>query len=117
MSEAFRKNLIALGQEPKDALDRPNLGDEGNVSFIVPAICTWIPATNKLVPLHTKEFANDTVSDIAHDCILLGAKSLATTALDFCSDTKLVDDVMTEFQQVDIARAAEISARIQRARK
>jgi len=62
MSEAFRKNLIALGEEPKDAIDRPNRGDEGNVSHIVPAICTWIRSMESTVPLHSKEFAQTTIT-------------------------------------------------------
>lgn len=116
MSEAFRQNLLTLGQEPRDSIDRPNLGDEGNVSYVVPTICTWIPATRSLVPLHTKEFADDTNSEIAHQCILLGAKSLAMTTLDLFSNPQLVDAALAEFQQVAPVRSAEISTRIHQAR-
>ena len=112
MSEAFRKNLQALGEEPRDSIDRPNRGDEGNVSHIVPAICTWIRGTRTQVPLHSKEFAEDTLTEVGHKCILLGAKSLAMTTLDLFSDPNLVNESIKEFEQVSLVRSSEILARI-----
>ena len=113
LSEAFRKNLITLGDNPIDAIDRANRGDEGNVSHVVPAICTWIGATDAPVPGHAKEFANATVTNAGHKCINIGAKSLAMTTLDIFNDEKLVDNIVSEFSQVSPERSAEILTRIQ----
>jgi metal-dependent amidase/aminoacylase/carboxypeptidase family protein len=112
MSEAFRKNLQALGEKPRNSIDRPNRGDEGNVSHVVPAICTWIRGTRTHVPLHTKEFAEESLSKVGHKCILLGAKSLAMTTLDLFNDPNLVVKSIKEFKQVSPVRSAEILARI-----
>jgi metal-dependent amidase/aminoacylase/carboxypeptidase family protein len=112
MSEAFRKNLQALGEDPRDSIDRPNRGDEGNVSHVVPAICTWIRGTRTEVPLHSKEFAVETFTDVGHDCIVLGAKSLAMTALDLFSDPDLVYKAIKGFEQVSQVRSSEILARV-----
>lgn len=113
LSEAFRKNLLTLGDKPIDAIDRANRGDEGNVSHVVPAIYTWIGATDSPVPGHSKEFADATVTNAGHKCINLGAKSLAMTALDIFNDEKLVDNIVSEFNQVSPERSAEILTRIQ----
>ena len=83
----------------------------------MPAICTWIRGTRTHVPLHTKEFAEDTLTEVGHKCILLGAKSLAMTTLDLFNDPNLVKESIEEFKQVSPVRSAEILSRIRQERK
>jgi metal-dependent amidase/aminoacylase/carboxypeptidase family protein len=116
MSEAYKKNLFLLGDEPKEIVDRANRGDEGNVSHVVPAICTWIKSTGSNVPGHSKEFAEASVTDYGHEGLMLGAKSLAMTTLDLFLDKKLVDEIITEFSSINPARSSQIMKRIQKYR-
>ena len=111
MVKATKNNLIRLGEEPVWEIDRPNLGDEGNVSHIVPSICTWIRCTNNHVRGHTEEFAEATVTHLGHEAIVKGAKTLAMTALDLFTNKKLVQDAISDFISVSKKRAEEIAMR------
>jgi metal-dependent amidase/aminoacylase/carboxypeptidase family protein len=111
MSEAFRKNLLELGEQPVDHIDRPNRGDEGNVSHVVPSICTWINASESPVETHAKEFAEATITDAGHEAIILGAKALAMTAIDLFTDRELVKEAISDFSHVSPSRFSEIQLR------
>jgi metal-dependent amidase/aminoacylase/carboxypeptidase family protein len=99
LSDAFQQNLIELGEQPMSHIDRPNIGDEGNVSHVVPTICTWIRISDRPLPNHSREFADATLSRMGHDGIMLGAKALAMTAVDIFANTKLLEDAKHEFTQ------------------
>jgi len=99
LTDAFKQNLIELGEQPISHIDRPNIGDEGNVSHVVPTICTWIRISDRTLPNHSREFADATLSQSGHDGIILGAKALAMTTVDIFTDTKLLEDAKREFSQ------------------
>jgi amidohydrolase len=100
LSDAFKANLNELGEHTISDIDRPNVGDESNVSLVVPTICTWIRISDRPLPNHSREFADSTVSDFAHEAIMLGAKALAMTALDIFTNAELVKKARHEFAQV-----------------
>jgi metal-dependent amidase/aminoacylase/carboxypeptidase family protein len=111
MVEASMRNLTQAGEVPLLELDRPNLGDESNVSHIVPTICTWVRTTEEPIREHTEEFANSTVTPLGHEAILKGAKTLAMTAIDLFTDRRLVQDAISDFVEVSRERALEIANR------
>jgi metal-dependent amidase/aminoacylase/carboxypeptidase family protein len=109
--EASMRNLTQAGEAPILELDRPNLGDEGNVSYVVPTICTWVRTTEEAMREHTEEFADSTVTPLGHEAVLKGAKTLAMTAIDLFTDRRLVQDAISEFIEVSQERALEIARR------
>jgi metal-dependent amidase/aminoacylase/carboxypeptidase family protein len=111
MVEASKNNLIRLGEEPVWEIDRSNLGDEGNVSHIVPTICTWIRTSNNSVIGHSEEFAEATLTHLGHDAIVKGAKTLAMTVIDLFTNKKLVQESISDFISVSKKRAEEIALR------
>ena len=111
MVEASMRNLTRAGEAPILELDRPNLGDEGNVSHVVPTICTWVRTTEEAMREHTEEFADSTVTPLGHEAVLKGAKTLAMTAIDLFTDRRLVQDAISEFIEVSQERALEIARR------
>jgi metal-dependent amidase/aminoacylase/carboxypeptidase family protein len=113
MVEASMRNLTQAGEAPILELDRPNLGDEGNVSHVVPTICTWVRTTEEAMREHTEEFADSTVTPLGHEAVLKGAKTLAMTAVDLFTDRRLVQDAISEFIEVSQERALEIARRNQ----
>jgi len=81
--EAYNKNLRNLGIE--DILP-PSKGagssDIGNVSNVLPTIHPYIGISNTPIVGHTREFAAATITELAHERLLIGALALAYTGLD-----------------------------------
>ena len=82
LSEAFCKNLRALGiTDIKDGICFGS-SDIGNVSHITPTIHPMIGITSCFVRAHSKELADATVSDFGHDRLVIGTLALAYTGYD-----------------------------------
>jgi hypothetical protein len=113
LSEAYKQNLIRLNDTPHVEINRPNVGDEGNVSHVVPTICTWIKTSDSRVPGHSREFAEISITEMGHESIVLGAKSLAMTVIDLCTNKDLVKKSLKEFSKVSPERSSEILLRYQ----
>jgi len=83
LMEAYNKNLRLLGIT--DGLP-PSKGagssDIGNVSNVLPTIHPYISISETPLIGHTREFADATVTPIAHERLLIGALTLAYTGLD-----------------------------------
>ena len=83
LSRSFNNNLRLLGitdiaPPPKGA----GSSDIGNVSNVIPTIHPYIGITNEKIPGHTREFAQATITKLAHERLLIGALALAYTGLD-----------------------------------
>lgn len=111
LSDAFRKNLVRLGEKPTDQLDRPNVGDEGNVSHIVPTICTFVRTIDGSIAGHSREYAEASTLEPAHGGLLVAAKALGMTTLDILADKDLTRKALLEFNKVSPSRSSEISLR------
>lgn len=98
LSQAFTRNLKELGiqeiEKPKDGSGSLDMGD---VSHVVPAIHPVIGLGAPGVNAHSKEFADLTVTDIAKERLLQGAKALALTGYDLLTDSNLLSEVKKEF--------------------
>ena len=91
LSEAFNKNIRDLGiKEIKPALTGAGSSDIGNVSNVVPTIHPYLGITDKDVTGHSVEFAAATLTELAHERLLIGALALAYTGYDVMNgDVKL----------------------------
>ncbi|MFC0215014.1 M20 family metallopeptidase [Paenibacillus chartarius] len=101
LSEAFNRNLFALGVSPEQMETGKDHGslDLGNVSLRCPAIHPYIRVVDRKLLLHTKEFRDAAMQDMALDGMILAAKTLAATGYDVLTDAGLLQEIKDEFAQ------------------
>ena len=73
--------------------------DMGDVSHVVPAIHPWIGLDCPELNLHSKEFADATITPAGDRAVELGARALALTGLDVLTDPALLEKIKEEFRQ------------------
>jgi len=110
IADAYETNARTLGRDffPLDKMPSGSAGstDMGNVSHRVPSIHPMIASAPPSVVIHNPEFAKWAGSEMGDKACIDGAKSLAMTAIDFMTDTKIQEAAKAEF-----AETAENSAR------
>jgi len=83
LSEAFNANLHALGiTNIEPPIKGAGSSDIGNVSNVIPTIHPNIGISETPIVGHTREFAAATITDFAHERLLVGALALAYTGYD-----------------------------------
>ncbi|MBX4260650.1 M20 family metallopeptidase [Clostridium estertheticum] len=99
LSETFNDNLRSLGIT--DINPPENIGslDMGNVSYIVPSIHPLLGIGNPKLNLHTKEMAKATITNQAHNALIIGATALALTGYDVITNRDLLSKIKEEFIQ------------------
>ncbi|MDF2655995.1 MAG: amidohydrolase [Bacillota bacterium] len=98
LSNLFTANLKALGEtEVHGASDGIGSIDIGNVSHVVPVIHPWIGMGNGELVIHTKEFAECTITEQGKETLLKGACALAMTAYDVITSEAAQSKIQEEF--------------------
>ncbi|HEY2493559.1 MAG TPA: M20 family metallopeptidase [Paenibacillus sp.] len=99
LSDTFTSNLIDLGIHPDEIQNGNDHGsmDIGNVSLHCPAIHPYIKVIDEKHALHTNEFRDLAMQDLALDGMLLAAKALARTAYDVITNPELLEQIRSEF--------------------
>lgn len=72
--------------------------DMGNVSHLVPSIHPMIASAPRGSVIHTADFAAHSVSALADQAVIDGAKAMASTAVDFWTDEALRRAVRVDFE-------------------
>lgn len=100
LSTLFHNNLSDLGVEDIRPAGK-NLAsiDMGNVSYSVPAIHPWVGVGDETKILHSKEFAQHTLSQMSKETLLLGATALAQTGYEVLASKELQRKIWEEFQR------------------
>ena len=99
MSKAWAENVRALGLEvAPEPYTISGSTDMGNVSTIIPCIHAYVDLGESTVYWHTKEMADRTITDAAHDRIIIGSKSLAHTGFDLLTDSNLAREAKAAFK-------------------
>lgn len=98
LSNAFNNNLKYVGVE-KILPAKASYGsiDMGNVSNVVPAIHPYIGIGCFDAVAHSKEFADATVTNVAHGALIQGAAALALTGYEVIKDEELLISIKEEF--------------------
>ena len=99
LAELFKQNLSALGAETNDA-PRERMGslDMGNVSQVVPSLHAYVAdRSRRSGALHTREFAEATVSEGGRRGLLLAIQALAMTAIDLLTRPEALPAARREF--------------------
>ncbi|MBU8791940.1 M20 family metallopeptidase [Oceanobacillus caeni] len=99
LSEAFNQNLKQTSTLPLNK-DKSGLGsiDMGNVSQVVPAIHPYIGMNKPGLVHHTKEFADQTITEDGYTTLVSGALALAQTGYDVISSEELLQAIKEEFK-------------------
>lgn len=100
LSSTFSNNLIELGIKPEEIHEQGCGGslDMGNVSQIIPSIHPYIKICEQTYHCHTNEFRAAAMSEQGFEGMMLGAKSMAYTALDVLTNSELLQTIKAEFQ-------------------
>lgn len=100
LSETFSKNLRDVGVVEING-PRKSFGsiDLGNVSQVTPAIHPYLSISSRSFVAHSKEMADATITDEAHEMMLKGIKALALTGYDILSDKELYKSIREEFEK------------------
>lgn len=94
----FKENLRALGEETNDSpRDRMGSLDMGNVSHVVPALHAYVAIVPPSGALHTREFAEATVSEQGKRGLLMAVQALSMTAIDLLARPGLLAAARSEF--------------------
>lgn len=100
LSDAFTKNLKDISPHPVHP-KRAGSGslDMGDVSHVVPSIHPYIGMNKPGLIGHTKEFADQTITEDGQEALLTGALSLAATGYDVITDRELLTAIKEEFAE------------------
>ena len=83
LSEAFNKNLRTLGvTDIGPPPGSSGSSDIGNVSHVVPTIHPYLGISQTPITGHTREFADATITEFAHERLFIGMMALAYTGYD-----------------------------------
>ena len=94
-----RANLQAEGVEFEDGVFLPGSTDFGNLSQRVPAFWFMLKTHRSGITWHSKEVADEAVSDTAHAAMIEGGKVLAMSCLDLFLNPDLVRRAREEFEK------------------
>ena len=101
LAGAYRGNAEAIGRTFVEPSAASNVAvgstDMGNVSKIVPSIHPMIAVAPPTIPLHSPEFAEYAVGEMADRAAVDGAKALALTGVDVWTDPALLATARREF--------------------
>ena len=98
LSALFNANLKSVGErEIKPPSNGIGSIDIGNVSNVVPAIHPWIGMGDPEIGLHTKEFADNTITEKGKETIYKGAYAMAMTAYDVIISKENQNRIYKEF--------------------
>ena len=92
LSEAFNENLRALGITEIKPPKSSGSSDIGNVSHVTATIHPYIGVTDCPMVGHSVEMANSTITDKAHDRLLIAALAMAYTGYDIISKNINLED-------------------------
>src|SRR6056297_499428 len=101
LTESFQRNIESMGVlfEENEPMDDIGSTDMGNVSHITPSIHPYLEIGGSSLIYHSKEFAEAAVSEKGHRTMILAAKAMAATAVEFFLDEHFRMQVKRDFSR------------------
>ncbi len=98
-ADVYKKQMEFLGFQEDDFPMDKNAGssDIGNVSQVLPTIHPHI-LLRRGINIHTREFADATITEDGKNAIMEGAKCLALTAVELIIDREVLEKVKMDFE-------------------
>lgn len=102
LADIYRRQMEFLGLTEDNFPEDKNAGssDIGNVSQVLPTIHPHI-LLRRGINIHTREFADATITEDGKNAIMEGAKCLALTAVELISDKAILENVKRDFSGAD----------------
>ncbi len=97
---SFTKNQESLGEHVKPAAAGIGSLDLGNVSYKAPCVHGWIGFDDASLVIHSREFADRTVTEEGKNLLYRGACTMALTAYDVITDKALLAQIREEFEAI-----------------
>jgi len=97
LSEAFVNNQKSLGDIVNPMNDGIGSLDLGNVSYKAPCVHGWIGFGDPSLIIHSREFADRTVTEQGRALLYRGACTMALTGYDVITDKSLLARIQEEF--------------------
>ncbi|MBI5887086.1 MAG: M20 family metallopeptidase [Deltaproteobacteria bacterium] len=91
-------SFIGLSEHPEPALLAAGSSDIGNVSQIIPTIHPHVPLRPG-INIHTREFADATVSPDGHRALMEGVKTLGLTAVELLFNPATLQKIKADFSR------------------
>ncbi len=98
LSSAFLNNAKLLKERIIEDKSEVFSTDMGNVSHVTPSIHPMFAICDEKIPLHSRDFAKAANSERAYREMIIAAKTMAMTAIDFITDNQLRINVKDEFK-------------------
>ena len=97
LSQAFQNVFDELGVDYLEKEEANYAWDVGNVSYVCPTIGPYIKIGPETLVGHTDGFREASNSEEGYNGMILGAKAMALTALDYLTNEKLQKEAKEEF--------------------
>ncbi len=99
LSLSFIKALDKLGVQYMEREEANYAWDAGNVSYVCPTIAPYIKIGSERLVGHTEDFKKASNSEEGFEGMIIGAKAMALTTLDYLTSPDLRKRVKEEFQK------------------
>lgn len=99
LSQAFQNVFDELGVDYLEKEEANYAWDVGNVSYVCPTIGPYIKIGPETLVGHTDGFREASNSEEGYNGMILGAKAMALTALDYLTNEKLQKEAKEEFSK------------------
>lgn len=99
MSDVFNKYYEALGGGEMPHIDSTGSTDAGDMSHVVPTIHPWLGMNCPSYQLHSREFADMTVTEEGNRLIKRSAQALALTGAEILESPVLLEEIKEEFSK------------------
>lgn len=99
LSNSFKSALDILGVSYTDFESANYAWDVGNISYVCPVIAPYIKIGSESLVGHTEEFKKASNSQDGFSGMIIGAKAMALTTLDYLTSVGLRNRVQEEFNK------------------
>ena len=98
LAKIFEENLQGLGIKVEKMGEHEGMGssDIGNISQVVPTIHPCVFVGSRDIVLHTKEFAEATISKNGVEAMMIAAKAVALTCVELFFNSEIVERARRE---------------------
>ena len=92
--------LDVVVEDPNVAVARTPSGstDFSNVTHVVPAIHPIIGISDSMIPIHSREFAEASLTETAHKGLETGIKALAMAGLEILTQPELLKEIKKDYE-------------------
>ena len=100
LCKVFVKNQEAMGDVVRPAGAGNGSLDLGNVSYQAPCVHGWFGFNDPSLVMHSRCFADQTVTEAGRQLLRRAASTMALTGYDVITNAELLKDIRLEFEAI-----------------